>query len=552
MLKFFFAGLALANMQMPQDEFDECDSDTSDCALNVLQLGASKKTQIAHSEQPTGVKTSAYMRPKNHLDVGTSQFVPNEKCPHPPCSGQVHIQLGAPGEMVVSFVSQPESDTASRVRYGRLGSLGDLDLETVGKAETYSQLMFWNAMLWDPPLKGGFGLDQAVVARDMSTDTWAYDPKTGWKYPSWREIGVQQVEGDKMGWYKNPSERYDSPKVHTVVLTGLKEGETYTYQVENDDRSFTFTYPMYKYPYHVGLVGDIGQTPVSNSSMHLLSGLKPDVVLLTGDLSYADGYYPRWDSFGIMFETLGSKVPVMTVPGNHEYGSAEAFKSYNVRYPMPYLSSGSSDPNYWSRDIGPMHVVGLNSYASAKAGSYQYRWLLQDLKSFDRKKTPWLVAMMHAPWYNSNLGHYGEAKVMMEHLEEIFFEHGVNLVLAGHVHSFERTWPAYRNETNACGPVYINIGDGGNREGPYAHWLPFDNETKAWSAFRQGAFGIGDLKIMNGTHAFFTWRRSACFDNGEVNFDATNCSSTGDNSRNSLKADDISWIVRGVGKCQNQ
>lgn len=438
------------------------------------------------------------------------------------------------------------------MRYGRFEGHANFDLEAVGKAETYSQLMFWNAMLWDPPLKGGFGLDQAIVARDMSTDTWAYDPKTGWKYPSWREIGVQQVEGDKMGWYKNPLERYDSPKVHTVVLTGLKEGETYTYQVENDDRSFTFTYPMYKYPYHVGLVGDIGQTPVSNSSMHLLSGLKPDVVLLTGDLSYADGYYPRWDSFGIMFETLGSQVPVMTVPGNHEYGSAEAFKSYNVRYPMPYLQSGSSDPNYWSRDIGPMHVVGLNSYASAKAGSYQYRWLLQDLKSFDRKKTPWLVAMMHAPWYNSNLGHYGEAKVMMEHLEDIFFEHGVNLVLAGHVHSFERTWPAYRNETNACGPSYINIGDGGNREGPYAHWLPFENPHKAWSAFRQGAFGIGDLKIMNETHAFFTWRRNACFDNGEANFDANNCSSTGDNSKNSLKADDISWIVRGVGKCQNQ
>ena len=118
-------------------------------------------------------------------------------------------------------------------------------------------------------------------------------------------------------------------------------------------------------------------------------------------------------------------------------------------------------------------------------------------------------------------------KVMMEHLEDIFFEHGVNLVLAGHVHSFERTWPAYRNETNACGPSYINIGDGGNREGPYAHWLPFENPHKAWSAFRQGAFGIGDLKIMNETHAFFTWRRNACFDNGEANFDATNCSSTG-------------------------
>ena len=144
----------------------------------------------------------------------------------------------------------------------------------------------------------------------MSTSTWAFDSSSGWKYPSFREVGEQQVEGDHLGWYKIPGERYDSPMVHTVKLTDLTPGTTYTYQVENDGRSFTFTMPKegQKYPYHVGLVGDIGQTPVSNSSMHLLSGLKPDVVLLTGDLCYADGYYPRWDSFGIMFEPLGSQV----------------------------------------------------------------------------------------------------------------------------------------------------------------------------------------------------------------------------------------------------
>lgn len=175
-----------------------------------------------------------------------------------------------------------------------------------------------------------------------STSDWAFDPRTGWKYPSWREIGVQQVDHDKMGWYKNPSERYDSPAIHTVVLTALQPGVTYMYQVENDDRTFEFTMPPdgQKYPYRVGLTGDIGQTPVSNSSMHLLSGLKPEVVLLTGDLSYADGFYPRWDSFGIMFEPLGAKIPVMTCPGNHEYGSAEAGPAGFLRFTI----EGTRDP----------------------------------------------------------------------------------------------------------------------------------------------------------------------------------------------------------------
>jgi len=528
------------------DAEDECQE--SGCTMSMLQLGAQKVLPRSDAPAQAQPKTSSYVRPKNHVDLHSSTFPEQKKCQEPPCSGQVHVQLGGPGEMVVSFVSQQVS-TKSRVRYGK----GELNLEALGKTETYSQLMFWRADLWEPPIRGGYGLEQEIVAKDMSTSDWAFDPRTGWKYPSWREIGVQQVDHDKMGWYKNPSERYDSPAIHTVVLTALQPGVTYMYQVENDDRTFEFTMPPdgQKYPYRVGLTGDIGQTPVSNSSMHLLSGLKPEVVLLTGDLSYADGFYPRWDSFGIMFEPLGAKIPVMTCPGNHEYGSAEAFKSYNVRYPMPFTQSGSTDPNFWSRDIGPMHVVSLNSYASSKPGSFQYTWLERDFKDFNREKTPWLVVMMHAPWYNSNLGHYGEAKVMLENMEVLFFQHGVNIVLAGHVHSFERTWPVYKNKTSSCGPVYINIGDGGNREGPYSHWLPFVNAFDSWSAFRQGAFGIGELEIMNASHSLFTWKRNACFDHGEVTFDAANCSSEGDNSKTSLVPEDMSWIVRS-GKCQNQ
>ncbi|CAE7700528.1 PAP22, partial [Symbiodinium sp. KB8] len=131
-------------------------------------------------------------------------------------------------------------------------------------------------------------------------------------------------------------------------------------------------------------------------------------------------------------EPLNARVPVMSCPGNHEYASAEAFKSYNARYPMPYAQSGSVDPNYWSRDIGPMHVVALNSYAASGPDSFQFNWLKKDLEAFNRKRTPWLVVMMHAPFYNSNLGHLGEATVMMGDLEELFFKHGVNVVLAGH------------------------------------------------------------------------------------------------------------------------
>ncbi|CAE7496788.1 PAP21, partial [Symbiodinium natans] len=412
------SGLSYVLCQLEAD--DECREGA--CALHALQTRSLVRSEARSDEPSDEVKTSPYVRPKNHLDLHPNKFPISSSCKKPPCSGQIHLQLGGPGEMVVSFVSQPESDTKSRVRFGK-GDLDVMDQEAIGQAEVYSQLIYWRADLWNPPLKGGYGLPQDIVAKDMSTTSWASDERTGWKYPgTWKEVGTQQVESDHLGWYKNPGERYDSPAIHTVVLADLQPGQTYKYQVENDDRIFEFTMPAEeaKYPYHVGLVGDVGQTPVSNSSMHLLSGLNPEVVLMTGDLAYADGYYPRWDSFGIMFETLAAKIPVMSCVGNHEYGEGESFKSYNARYPMPHAQSGSMDNTYWSRDIGPMHVIALNTYSQTKPGSYQYKWLEKDLKSFSRKKTPWLVVIMHAPWYNSNLGHYGEAKVTHGDAPECF------------------------------------------------------------------------------------------------------------------------------------
>jgi len=128
------------------------------------------------------------------------------------------------------------------------------------------------------------------------------------------------------------------------------------------------------------------------------------LVLLAGDLSYADGFYSRWDSYARLMQPLAATVPVMSCGGNHEVGTAEAWVSYNTRYPMPYRSSGSPSNLWWSRAVGPLHLISLSSYAATEAGSLQHAWLVRDLAAVDRAATPWLVVMMHAPWYNSNSG----------------------------------------------------------------------------------------------------------------------------------------------------
>ena len=171
----------------------------------------------------------------------------------------------------------------------------------------------------------------------------------------------------------------------------------------------------------------------------------------------------------------------------------------------------------WSLDVGPAHIIGLSSYAPVSADrtglfdgadAPQRAWLLKDLAAVNRLDTPWVIVMFHVPWYNSNGGHFKEGWRAQEALEETLYAAGVDLVLNGHVHSYERSHPARGWRRDACGATHLVVGDGGNYEGPYGkRWR---QPQPAWSAFREGSFGAGRLEIHNDTHASWQWRRTTC------------------------------------------
>merc|ERR1719223_2656412 len=90
-------------------------------------------------------------------------------------------------------------------------------------------------------------------------------------------------------------------------------------------------------------------------------------------------------------------------------------------------------------------------------------------------------------------------------MERLEYGAGVDLVFFGHVHSYERTFPAHDMRRDECAPTYVVIGDGGNREGIAA---PFFEPQPHWSAFREGSYGHGTVEVFNGTHAVWRWHRN--------------------------------------------
>ena len=82
----------------------------------------------------------------------------------------------------------------------------------------------------------------------------------------------------------------------------------------------------------------------------------------------------------------------------------------------------------YSFDHGPLHFLQFSTEHDFSPGSEQFAWILRDLKSVNRTKTPWLVAGFHRPFYtdsvygNSDTGDVGFTEDIRNALERLFFQ----------------------------------------------------------------------------------------------------------------------------------
>jgi len=288
-----------------------------------------------------------------------------------------------------------------------------------------------------------------------------------------------------------------------------------------------------------GVLGDIGQTKNSLSTInHIMKDKDINMILHAGDLSYADCDQQLWDSYGEMIEPLASYTPWMVCAGNHEIefngtDYSNLFTAFENRYRMPYVKQSTFGDviiksvvnpktgmpyctpsifqteynfgnSFFSFENGLAHIIFLNPYTNTSPTSQQYTWLENNLAQIDRNITPWLIIVMHCPWYSSNINHANDTQTvfMRESMEELFYKYKVNIVFNGHVHDYERTYPVYKDLINSLGPVYITIGNAGNLEGLDNKY--YDNPK--WCAFRNGTeYGYGKLTIVDAKYMYWKW-----------------------------------------------
>lgn len=317
---------------------------------------------------------------------------------------------------------------------------------------------------------------------------------------------------------------------HRVIITELKPNTTYFYQIVCE-KCYSLPLSFRTFPsgqdWHPSFLvyGDMGRrykAPIlKRLRKDALSG-KYAAVIHVGDFAY-DMHHLNGvmgDSFMRQIEPFASKLPYMTCPGNHEM--KESLDHYLNRFSMPDAPWPMNESRLWySFNVANIHFISYSTecyffHRTPDEVSQQKKWLEQDLVEANhpsnRSVRPWVVAFGHRPMYCSNSDNDDctlHDSIVRLGLEPLFYRYGVDLVIQGHEHSYERLWPVYdhvvwgHNYTNPGAPVHLVTGAAGCDEG-YGYCIdPMGQDPGAWSAFRTwwpGTYGYGHLDVHNDTH----------------------------------------------------
>jgi hypothetical protein len=183
----------------------------------------------------------------------------------------------------------------------------------------------------------------------------------------------------------------------------------------------------------------------------------PGPIFTLGDVVYQNG---TTSEFANCYEPTWGRFKDRTYPsvGNHEYNTSGATPYYD------YFGdrAGPRGKGYYSFDLGAWHVVVLNSNIPRTPTSAQVQWLRQDLADHPNLCT---LAYFHHPLYSST-GGSGSGGVVYSSsrtFHDTLYAAGVDLVLAGHRHFYERMAPVRPNGTldSQFGTRVIIVGTGG-------------------------------------------------------------------------------------------
>ena len=291
------------------------------------------------------------------------------------------------------------------------------------------------AVMWETNLQGTFRIN---YGKEGKPEKYKYVESEGEKV---------EYKISKMG--QGDIER--TVFIHKVWLEGLDAGEVYRYGVTGPGiRSSVYkfrTAPNVTDKVRFIVYGDSRTKPETHRKLvKLMIAKKVDFVVNGGDLVTSGERYEQWGpQFFKPLSGLIETVPVYVIKGNHEGKSGNYEK----------LLIPPGETNNFGFDYGPVHYFCADN--AVKGGEPQK---VLDLITSDVKnsKALWKFVSYHRP--SLNFGHHWSAWGYPEALGQLA-EAGVDFVITGHSHQYERFRPIAPAKEGGSYVTYITSGGGG-------------------------------------------------------------------------------------------
>jgi hypothetical protein len=251
---------------------------------------------------------------------------------------------------------------------------------------------------------------------------------------------------------------------HQVTLSGLSPNTRYYYSVGSTTQTIAggdagtsfVTSPIAGSPgpARIWVLGDSGTADANARAVRdayytFAGSTQPNLWLMLGDNAYEQGLDTEYQAavFDMYPTTLKQSVLWPTL-GNHDGAAADSATQSGPYYNMFTLPKNgeagglaSGTEAYYSFDYGNIHFICLESFETSRAtNGPMLTWLQSDLASTTQQ---WIVAFWHHPPYSKG-SHDSDVDIEMREMRQnalpILEAGGVDLVLSGHSHAYERSF----------------------------------------------------------------------------------------------------------------
>lgn len=261
----------------------------------------------------------------------------------------------------------------------------------------------------------------------------------------------------------------------------------YSFEDVGDNKSENFNFVA---------AGDYGCSKNAKNTINSMQDKKPELVLPLGDLS-VDKTATCWLDLVSPFE---DKLQITF--GYSEVKDGESkLNQYKDVFGLNKI--------YYSFDFRHVHFIVMSTLSDFVVTSDQYKFIEKDLqKASANDNIDWIVVTNYGPFYTSPSAHPAKNDIRNIY-HPLFDKYGVDLVLQGHNHNYQRTYPVTFNPSKGSAPIVTNhftTGYQGSKDGVvYAivgtageGFHPLQGRQPYVAIQFEGKFGFLNIEISNG------------------------------------------------------